>query len=77
MTEKFFYFSRQSAEMLDERCLLISGVIRASDLQEARDRLDAVFRDKGLADRAAHFEFCDLAATKAGPTALVAITTKS
>jgi hypothetical protein len=62
--------------MHDERCLLISGVIRASDPQEARYNLDVVCRDKGLADRSAHFEFCDLAATKVGPTSLVVITTK-
>jgi hypothetical protein len=72
--ELFFFFSRKMPMPRDGSRHLVSGVMKAVDIDEARRKLDALLIAKKNPARADDFDFCDLAATEFAAHGLVAMT---
>lgn len=73
-SDAYFYFSRKLTMPRDGSRHLVSGVIKASDIDEAERKLDALLLAKRTPARASDFAFLDLAAEKCEAHGVIAIT---
>jgi hypothetical protein len=74
MANDFYYFSRKMPMPHDGSRYLVSGVMKADDVDDARRKLDALLIERNNPARAGDFAFCDLAATECAAHGLVAMT---